>query len=124
MKLSNLIDPRFKQAVTKLNQQQLSLRVAFKLKGIINKVDEELKKYEEVRSGALAKYGKKNEDGTLVSDANGNVALEGEEAEGFVKEINELLALDIELPKLSLSELGDNLTMSSEELFLLDFISE
>jgi hypothetical protein len=124
MKLSNLIDPRFKSALTKLNQQQLPLRVAFKLKGTIGRIDEEQKKYEDVRLAALNKYGKKNEDGTLSSDSNGNVALEGADAELFVKDLNDLLSLDIELPSFSVNELGDKVTMSSEELFLLDFISE
>jgi hypothetical protein len=124
MKLANLIDPRFKQALTKLNQQQLPLKVAFKLKGAINSVDAELKKYEEVRMSALQKYGKKNEDGSLAADENGNIPLEGDSAQNFVAELNELLSLEIELPKFTLSELGDKVTMSSEELFLLDFISE
>jgi hypothetical protein len=124
MKLSNLIDPRFKQAMTSLNQQQLPLKTAFKLKGIINSVDVELKKYEEVRQAALSKYGKKKEDGSLDADENGNIPLEGESAEGFVKELNELLTLEIELPSVSASELGSSVTMSSGELFLLDFITE
>jgi hypothetical protein len=124
MKLSNLIDPRFKSALTKLNQQQLPLKVAYKLKGTISRIDEEQKKYEEIRLSALTKYGKKAEDGTLVSDENGNVALEGEDASSFVKDLNDLLTLDIELPSFSVNELGDKVTMSSEELFLLDFISE
>lgn len=122
MKLSNLVNPAFKSALTKLNQQQLPLKTAFKLKGIINSVDVELKKYDEIRQAALTQYGKKNEDGSLTADENGNVSLE--DAESFVKQLNELLSLDIELPKVTLAELGENVTMSSEELFLLDFISE
>lgn len=124
MKLSTLIDPRFKQAIIKLNQQQLPLKVAYKLKGIINLIDAELQKYEEVRSAALLKYGKKKEDGSLEADESGNVPLEGDDAQHFVNEINELLSLVVDFPQIKLSELGDNVSMSSEELFLLEFIGE
>ena len=122
MKLSNLINPKFKQAMGKLNQQQLPLKAAFKIKGIIDVVDAELAKYESVRQSALLKYGKKNEDGSVVTDDNGNVTLEGEEASAFVKELNDLLSLDIAVDKIAVEELGENVTISSEELFLLDFI--
>jgi hypothetical protein len=124
MKLLGLTDPRFKAAITRLNQEKLPLKVAFKLKGIIKAVDEELAKYEEVRKAALDKYGTKDDNGAFKTDENNNVVLDGEAAQGFVKELNELLALDVALPGLTLSELGDNVNMSSDELFLLDFISE
>jgi hypothetical protein len=123
VKLSNLIDPRFKQAINKLNQQQLPLKAAFKIKGIIDTIDAELAKYEAVRQSALLKYGKKNDDGSVATDQSGNVVLEGDNANAFVKELNDLLALDLTLDKVSAQELGDNITISSEELFLLDFIS-
>jgi hypothetical protein len=123
MKLSNLINPKFKSALVKLNEQPLPLKTAFKLKGIVISVEAELKKYEDVRQAAVAQYGKKNEDGSLATDEKGNASLEGDAAKAFVDQLNELLSLDVVLPTVTMSELG-NIVMSSEELFFLDFISE
>ncbi len=39
MKLSRLIDPKFKASLTLLNAQKLPLKAAFKLKTIIKKID-------------------------------------------------------------------------------------
>ena len=116
MKLSNLVDPRVKEAIIKLNKSQIPLKAAFKLKGIIGIFNAEYKKYEDVRSATVLKYGKKKEDGSLDSDENGNVTLEGENAQLFVSEINDLLIVEIEFPKISLSELGDGVSISSEEI--------
>jgi len=38
--------------------------------------------------------------------------------------LNELLDLDIAIPTLSVSELGNDISISSEELMLLDFLVE
>lgn len=124
MKLSRLVDPKFKASLTSLNSQKLPLKTAFKLKSIIKKVDEEFEKYDQVRVAALNSFGDKKEDGSLVVDENGNIPLSGENAQNFVNQMNELIALDVEIPTISVSELGNDLTISSAELMLLDFIVE
>lgn len=124
MKLSRLIDPKFKASLTLLNSQKLPLKAAFKLKTIIKKIDEEYAKYDEVRLAALNQYGKKKDDGTLDLDQDGNVPLEGDNAQAFVKELADLVNLEVEIPSLSVSELGDSITISSDELMLLDFLVE
>lgn len=124
MKLKRLIDPKFKASLTSLNSQKLPLKTAFKLKTIIKKVDEEYEKYDQVRVAALNSYGDKNEEGALVIDENGNIPLSGDNAQSFVKEMNDLIDLDVEIPTISVSDLGSELSISSEELMLLDFIVE
>jgi translation initiation factor 2 alpha subunit (eIF-2alpha) len=124
MKLSKLVDPKFKTALTLLNSQKMPLKTAFRLKTIIQTVEGELEKYEQVRVAALNSYGNKNEDGSLAVDENGNALLSGDSAQAFVKELNDLLTTDVELPTISISELGNDLSLSSEELILLDFIVE
>jgi hypothetical protein len=124
MKLSRLIDPKFKATLTQLNSQKLPLKAAFKLKTIIKKIDEEYSKYDEVRLASLNRYGKKKDDGSLDTDDQGNVPLEGDNGQLFVNELNELLDLDIAIPTLSVSELGNDISISSEELMLLDFLVE
>ena len=124
MKLSRLIDPKFKASLTLLNSQKLPLKAAFKLKTIIKKVDEAYENYDQVRLTALNNYGSKKEDGSLDQDAEGNVRLDDENAQKFVNQLKELINVDIDLPALSVSELGNDITISSEDLMPLDFLTE
>ena len=123
MKLAKIVDPVFIKAINKLNMQELSLKTAFKLKGIIIKTDEERQKYNDVRQAAFDKYGEKDDNGGIKIDNNGQVVMSKESTAAFISEINDLLSMEIDIPTLSVSELG-NVTMSSNELFILDFLVE
>ncbi len=120
MKLSKLVDPQFQAAIKKLAAQDVPLRAAFKLRGIIKIAGEELVKYDEVRGEALKKLGDKNEDGSLVMDGNGSVQLSKENMETFVAELNSLLACDINAGVIKLSELGDKASLTTQDLIILD----
>lgn len=100
--------------------QKLPLRTAFKLKGIVKTLDEEIVKYEEVRKSALDKYGSKKEDGSLQTDALGNVKFEGDSIKVFMKEINDLTSIDIPTPTVSLNDLGNELDITPGDLMILD----
>lgn len=119
MKLARLTDSRLHAALRKLSAAPLPLRVAFKLKGIQAKVDEELKKFEEVRQGALEKFGKKDADGKLVTKDDGQVEFEPGQLKAFAEELNELGTTDIEMSSVKLDELGDKVELSVDELSLL-----
>lgn len=120
MKLSKLVDDRFHVILHKLGEQSLPLKTAFKLKGIIKTSREEYIKYDEVRQGALQKHGLKNEDGSLKLDDRSVVQFSEEGMDAFRKELNELLEMEIELPTLKLSELGNNIQLTVEELETID----
>lgn len=120
MKLARLVDPRFHSALDKLAAEQLPLKLAFRLKGIVKTVREEYQKYEEVRQAALTKYGKKDENGEFVMDEFKNVQFDGENIKEFAKELSQLANEDIELPTIKLSELGDKIAMTLEEIEMLD----
>lgn len=119
MKLARITNPLFQQALNKLAMQPLPLRVAFRLKGITAKVKEEFLKFEEARRAGLQKFGKKGEDGQLLLE-NDNVQFDQEGLEGFVKELGDLQAVEVEVGQIKLSELGDNVEMSVEELMHLE----
>jgi hypothetical protein len=120
MKLSKLVDPQFQAVLRKLAAQEIPLRTAFKLKGIIKTGNDELAKYDEVRGDALKRFGDKKEDGSLDIDANGAVQLSGDNKEQFVAELNALLASDINLGNVKLSELGDKVSLTTQELLNLE----
>jgi len=116
MKLARLIDERLHGALAKLSGEPLPLRTAFKLKGIIKTAREEFAKYEEVRKEALARHGQKNEDGTLKVDERNNVQFTQEGINAFATELNELATMDVEVPTLALSELGDKIVLTADDL--------
>lgn len=119
MKLGVLIDNRFHEALNKLALQPLPLKAAFKLKGISKAVQAEYTKYEEVRQSALQKHGLKNEDGSLVLDDNKNVKFNEDGIKAFQIELQELTSMDITLPSIKVSEMG-NIDMTLSEVELLD----
>ncbi len=120
MKLARLIDTRFHQALRKVSAQPLPLRVAFKLRGVIARVDVEHKKFEECRQAALEKHGKHGSDDKLLTKEDGSVEFESEQLSAFVAELNDLGELDIDLGVVKVSELGDKVELTVEELSFLD----
>lgn len=122
MKLARLTDSRFHVAIQKLSQQQMPLRVAFKLRGIQMKLDQELAKYEEIRQAALHKFGKRDAEGELVTKPDGSVDFEPEQLKAFAAELNDLGHTEIEVGTVQIDELGDKVQLSVNELSLLDGI--
>ena len=122
MKLVRLTDARLHAALQRLGSASVPLRVAFKVKGIQSRVDEELKKFEQCRQEALAKFGKKDAEGKLLTKADGAVEFEPEQMQLFVAELNELGETEVSIPSLNISELGDKVDFSANDLFILDGI--
>lgn len=116
MKLSRIIDEKLHLALNRLSKEILPLKAAFKLKKIIETVRREFNHYEEVRKEALMKFGEKNEDGTLKLDDRSNVQFSDAGLQGFAQELKELIELDIEVPTIKTSELGNiNITLADIE---------
>lgn len=124
MKLSTLINPEFQETVAKLAKAELPLASAFKLKGITKRIDEEFNKYEEIRKKALTQYGEKDENDKLITQENGSVKFSEEGMKAFVVDINELLKTEVEMPKLKISELGNKVTLSANEVLTIEDIIE
>jgi hypothetical protein len=120
MKLSKLIDPQYQVILKKLASQDIPLRTAFKLKGIIKLGADEVTKYEEVRTEALKRLGDKKEDGSLTVDDRGSVKLSDENMKVFVSELNTLLSTDVSVGSLKIDELGDKASLTAQELIILE----
>ncbi len=121
MKLARLIDPEFQKSLSSLSKQQLPLKVAYKLRNVLKKVEEEINIYEDLRKEALNRYGKKKEDGTLETNESNNVLFSSkEEMISFLKEIGELTSSEVEMPSISVDELGENIKLSAEDILNLD----
>src|SRR5271165_948025 len=107
-----LMDPNFQNALNKLANQELPLRTAFYLKGVLKKNAEESKKYEDGRLEELSKVGNKNEDGSLKVDSNNQVHLDQENLVKFQTQLEMLLETEINLGLIKLSELGEKASLS------------
>lgn len=120
MQLSKLIDPRFKKVIIALQSAVIPLKGAYKLKGVVKAIDDELNKYEEFRKEALNKFGSKDDKGELIQDDKGNVKFEEASLKDFLKQLQELQDLDVSIPKLKIEDLGENVNISVEDLFLIE----
>ena len=125
MKLRTLTDPKFLEALSKMISADVPMQVAFKLKKIISKIDDESKNYEELRKRLLSDYGHKDSNGELVVNEHGHVEFSEEFKEIFIKKHEELLDVEVSLPKISIKDLGDSIRLSTADLFLIeDILSE
>ena len=125
MKLGQISDNRFHAALNRLSSQMLPLRAAFKIKGMAAKIAEEFKKYEEVRQIALNKYGNKTAEGKLDIDENQQVRFSAENSAAFAEELNALNLVEVEISTIKLSELGETLLMSADDIAALgDLLAE
>lgn len=124
MKLGTMVAPKFTDALSKLIKTELPVLAAYKLKKVASIVNEEQKKFEEVRSELVSKHAKKNKKGEIVKDENGGYAVAKENMDEFLKEVDQLLSVEVEVPKIKLSELGDNLKMTAQEMVLLEGLLE
>lgn len=127
MRLSQLASPEFKAAVDKLMAAQLPIKTTFKLKKLVLALEPEVKIFHETRESIVKAYGEKNEDGSLKADSKGMVQLDILRVEEWKPKLSELMMLEstVELTKFSLSDFGDQLQLSANELFALgDLIQE
>ena len=122
MKLGRITHPLFGVTLEKVKSQEPPLRAAFALKGISKKYTEEMAKYEEVRQAALKKYANKKEDGSLELNESNNAQFSQENWKLFAAEIEALHQTDIELGTIKISDLGDKMMLSVDDLMVLDSV--
>jgi len=107
VKLEKLIDPAFQTALSELSANKtVPPQIAFRLRGILKKVREELEKFEEVRKSYLEELAKKDAEGKIETSKEGLVSFEGNNEEEMRKRIKELGQAEVELPTVKFSELG------------------
>lgn len=124
MKLSIVISPVFSEAVNKLIKAEVPISTAYKLKSVVKTLGEEQKKFEDLRTSLIEKYAPKNKKGEIVKNEDGGYAVAEKNKEAFFEEIKELLNVEVELPKIKVSELGTKLEMSAQDLTVLEGLLE
>jgi hypothetical protein len=94
--------------VKNLIKRDLSPKVAFKLKGLVDYLNGELKKYQELRKEILEKHAIKDADGKVAPDASGNYQFAGEGIEGVNNAMNELHKVEVEVAPIHVDDLGND----------------
>jgi hypothetical protein len=120
MKLSNIVNPKLKTLLEQLALEKLPLKTAFKLKDIIAQANKEFLKYDELRIESVKKFALKDDKGELILDSVGNASFDQAGAEEFIKQLNEVTSLEIDIGTIKLSELGQHLNLSVADLDVLD----
>lgn len=114
-------------ALSKLNNAQLPIKVAYAISKNVNKIESELKVYNTEKAKLVNKYGEKDKEGKLKVGENGNVPLKEEHIEDYNRDIKELLSIenemDIHMIKLD-DLLNSDYNISPSELSAIDFMIE
>jgi hypothetical protein len=66
------------------------------------------------------KYGKKTPDGKLEMDKLKNVKFDEAKLKLFLAELKELNSIDVEVKSIPVSDLGDKIEISIDDLIMLD----
>ena len=114
-------------ALSKLNNAQLPIKVAYAISKNVNMIESELKVYNTEKAKLVNKYGEKDKEGKLKVGENGNVPLKEEHIEDYNRDIKELLSIenemDIHMIKLD-DLLNSDYNISPSELSAIDFMIE
>ena len=114
-------------ALSKLNNAQLPIKVAYAISKNVNKIESELKVYNTEKAKLVNKYGEKDKEGKLKVGENWNVPLKEEHIEDYNRDIKELLSIenemDIHMIKLD-DLLNSDYNISPAELSAIDFMIE
>lgn len=108
-----------------LNNAKLPVKVAYAITKNINKINTELKAYNEEKVKLIDKYAEKDEKGELKTNEIGNVILKEEHIEDWNRDIAELLSIEneIDIHMIQLDDLlNANYNISPAELTAIDFM--
>lgn len=112
-------------ALSKLNNAQLPIKVAYAISKNVNKIESELKVYNTEKAKLVNKYGEKDKEGKLKVGENGNVPLKEEHIEDYNRDIKELLSIEneIDIHMIQLDDLlNSDYNISPSELMTIDFM--
>lgn len=125
MKLSNEKILNTINVLGNLNNTQLPIKVAYAISKNINKIDIELKTYNDEKVKLINKYAEKDKEGKVISDEHGHIIIEEKHKEDWNNDILELLSIEneIDIHKIQLDDLlNANYNISPAELSMIDFM--
>jgi len=115
MKLKELVKSH--EVLKKLANQEMPIRVSFKIGVFLKEAEKYLQSYEEERMKLFEMYGEEKSEGELV--------VPEEHRSDFLQKMSELgeESIDIKCPELDLDNLVD-VKLSPQDIVLIDFLFE
>ena len=127
MKLSNEKILNTINVLGNLNNTKLPIKLAYAISKNINKIDIELKTYNDEKAKLINKYAEKDKEGKVISNEHGHIIIEEKHKEDWNNDISELLSIEneIDIHKIQLDDLlNANYNISPAELSMIDFMIE
>jgi hypothetical protein len=123
MKLGQLANPCFDAGLAKLIKANVSIKAAYALKSTIEAYQTEFKKFQDMQKSIVEKYANKDEAGNVKLNDEQQAAFEGENATNYVKDMNELFSIEVNVPSIKQSDY-ENILLTTEELIAIDPLFE
>ena len=111
------------QVIDKLAEKPMKVSLVAKMLRLSDELEKENQLIEKQRMEIIEKYGKKDENGQLIIDENGNVNFENEDIDEVQNELNELSELEIDITdrEITQEELeNNNLELSMNQFIILN----
>lgn len=121
MKLAQVVNRNFLEAIERLRGQKVSMKAAFALAKISKKIRQEVSDFEEARKSALERLCDRDENNLPVME-NGNFKLSSESLIKLADELNDLTSMEIDIEKINIKDLGDisSISMSTHDAETLE----
>jgi hypothetical protein len=120
MKLLLVSTTAAKEVLTKMiNSPHLPITTVWKLKKLVLKFNEQANLYEEMRNELVKKHATRDEDGKIIEDEKKTVHVDPANLNVFTEELAKLLQIEVEMPSISITDLGEKV----EGLTASDFLA-
>lgn len=108
-----------------ISQKELPVKVSYAIAKNLNKIEFELKVYENERTKLIDKYALKDDKGQVKVDDSGQIIFKDGCKEQWNKDIKELLAIEneVEIHKFNIALLEGHI-MSASDIMCIDYMIE
>lgn len=129
MKLGMIVHKNFSKSLEVLMRMPgVPPKTMFNIRGIAKVISDESAKYDDIRKSLIEQCGKRDENGGLITrslpSGESSIEVSPEQLEVVNVKLKELSELEIKLNEIKFSDLGDQPSLTSEDLFYLEFIVE
>lgn len=113
-------------ALRGINEKKMPAKTAYQFARIIREVEKELNSFQEARKKLIERFAKKDENGKLIEDEEGNVQIFPEKEKDFKKEAEDLMKTKVKIncECINLDDILDNEFSPGEIGELFKFIKE
>ena len=124
MKLSKIASEQFGVSIKVLMKiPGVPAKTMFAIRGIAKIISEEVSKYEEMRASLAEEFGERDAGGQLVKVGKGIKISESKLSEMKLK-LKDMNDLEVSIPEIKFSDLGENPALTAEDIYQLEFIVE